>query len=792
MKLSRTLSRRLALSALLFVPAFALAADAGTPPVAPTVAAPAPETPRYTTTREMQDDVRLTRFCLDRFHISQKKTDATDMRQVIRNFFAQLDPSRSFFLQSDYELACARFEKVLPDYLKNGSMTAAFGIYEIFEKRVAERVDRARERLSRGFDLANGDSLKLNRKDEPWCATDAELDAFWEKRLTNDLINELIGGGKSGGEDAADEADEDADPDLSEASVRAACEKIAKRYEKLRKNLVLEPWEIEEMFLNALTAQFDPHTTFFPKESMEDFQISMRNSLCGIGAVLYDDEGYCTVREIIPGGPVDRSGKFSVGDRIIAVGSGTDDSVALTDVVGMRLNRIVRMLRGKKGETVRLLVESGSDHGDRKYISLVRDEVKLTEQLATAKLISVPAETADAAAPAADVPVGVINLPAFYGKDRTDAQAFSTTEDVKELLGKLKGAGAGAIVLDLRDNGGGYLNEAVDLTELFVGSGEPVLQVRGAAGSDANVLRTGRKTLFDAAKHIFTTTLPEWNGPLVVLVSKASASASEIVAGALRDNRRAVIVGDAQTHGKGSVQEIVPFSYLVDDEAQKASIKITRSKWYAPSGDSIQLKGVAADIRVPTVYSVFPISESDLDNPLPWDSIPSVLDESRPQPGWLAAPVSPELIAALDDASRRRQAELPEFVTHGRAISWWERAEKDRTVPLDIRERIERRAADKAFVRTIRDEYEAFAENDFRSEEIRLDSAVEAEKSGDDAKAKGFSLSKRRGSKLLPQSGKNADAEEKEDPEYDVVLREAARIAADWARSLNRVPADAN
>ena len=412
MKLPRTLSRRLALSALLFVPAFALAADAGTPPVAPTVAAPAPETPRYTTTREMQDDVRLTRFCLDRFHISQKKTDATDMRQVIRNFFAQLDPSRSFFLQSDYELACARFEKVLPDYLKNGSMTAAFGIYEIFEKRVAERVDRARERLSRGFDLANGDSLKLNRKDEPWCATDAELDAFWEKRLTNDLINELIGGGKSGGEDAADEAGEDAEPDLSEAAVRAACEKIAKRYEKLRKNLVLEPWEIEEMFLNALTAQFDPHTTFFPKESMEDFQISMRNSLCGIGAVLYDDEGYCTVREIIPGGPVDRSGKFSVGDRIIAVGSGTDDSVALTDVVGMRLNRIVRMLRGKKGETVRMLVESGSDHGDRKYISLVRDEVKLTEQLATAKLISVPAETTDAAAPAADVPVGVINLPA--------------------------------------------------------------------------------------------------------------------------------------------------------------------------------------------------------------------------------------------------------------------------------------------------------------------------------------------------------------------------------------------
>lgn len=776
MSVSRKHLCGVALAALLTVPAIFATPEKETP----VVVAPAQEDLRYTTTAEMRDDVRLTRFCLNRFHLSQKSVDKTDMKIVLKEFASTLDPSHSFFRQSDYELLCARFVPTLPLRLKEGNIASAFAVYEIFRERVNARIRWIREHLQTAPNLYGDGELKLNRKDEPWFKTDKESDDFWRQRLTNDLINELLSE-KSNSELKSNSGKEEKTllptTQFSKDVVREASEKIATRYEKLGKNLILEPWEIEELFLNSLSAQFDPHTTFFTKQSMEEFQISMRNSLCGIGALLADEEGYCTIREIIPGGPVDRSGKFAVGDRIIAVGSGTDSAATLTDVIGMRLNRIVRMLRGNKGEPVHLLVESGNDHSNRKYISLVRDEVKLTEQLASAKIINVPAESGE------PVPVGVINLPSFYGKDRDDKQAFSTTEDVKELLGKLKSNGVKAVILDLRENGGGYLNEAVDLTELFVGSGEPVVQVRGLNESDISVLKTGRKTFLDAAKNIFVTTLPDWNGPLIVLVSKASASASEIVAGALRDNNRALIVGDPQTHGKGSVQEVMPFSYIVGDSAQKASIKITRSKWYAPSGNSIQLKGVPADIPVPSAYSVLPIAESDLDNPLPWDSIRSVLPNNRSQPGWLEAPISPELIEILKIASEKRQAELPEFVTLNRTIAWWEHRENNKTVPLNIRERIEERNADKEFFKWVKDEYTEFAKSDFDTEEIKLNSAIEQEKISEEGKEKqSKSLLSRKGS-LIPGAG--TDGEE-EVPQYDIILREAARIAADWSRHLQR------
>lgn len=747
-------------------------ADESAPAVLQTPAVVAPEredTMRYTTTQQMKEDIILTRFCLNRFHLSQKNVDDIDMKETLKHFAATLDPSRSFFLQSDYKLMCDRFAASLAYFLNKGNMASAFSVYETYRTRVNERIDWVSERLRKPFNLTGSGSLKLNRKDEPWPDSREDADTFWEQRLTNDLINELLSEKKeTTGESGKDADSFPANPDLSEKSVADACKKIAERYEKLRQNLVLEPWEVEELFLNSLAAQFDPHTTFFPKQSMEDFQIAMRNSLCGIGALLTDEEGYCTIREIIPGGPVERSGKFDVGDRIIAIGSGEDEAAALTDVIGMRLNRIVRMLRGKKGEPVRLLVESGNDHSNRKYITLIRDDVKLTEQLATAKILSVPAGKKT-------VSVGVIRLPSFYGKDRDDKQAFSTTEDVKELLQKLKAQNVSAVILDLRDNGGGYLNEAVDLTELFVGSGEPVVQVRGISEREINVLKTGRKSFLDAAKNIFITTLPEWNGPLIVLVSKASASASEIVAGALRDNRRALIVGDPQTHGKGSVQEIMPYSYLAN--GQNASIKITRSKWYAPSGDSIQLKGVAADIPVPSAYSVLPIAESDLEKSLPWDSIRSVLSDDNSAPGWLSAPISQELIDSLLQKSRKRQAELPEFITHARTIAWWARRENDKSVPLNINERIEQRDSDFDFFKLVKNEYTEFAKTDFKTTEIKLDSAIEQEKGGDASQKTQSNL--RRNAAMLPGTNKPGDDEE-EIPLYDVVLREAARIAADW------------
>lgn len=747
----------------------------------PAVVAPAQETMRYTTTREMMLETLLTAFFLEKAHILQEKIAGMDMAELLDSDCYALDPTRSIFLQSDVDALKARFAPTLSDYICRGNLHAAFTVYEVFTKRLEERVARIEKRLARpeSFNLERADALSVDLKNAAWPADLAAADELWEKRLTNEIITELLG--EKDDEGAADEkteesavaavpaekeSDEEAHP--SPEAVAAACAKLRERYAKLCSNLTLEPWEVEEIFLNALTTQYDPHTAFFSKQSMEEFEIMMRNSLCGIGAVLSMSDGYCTVREVMPGSPVERSGKISVGDRIVAVGS-AEEGAELTDVVGMRLNRIVRMLRGKKGVPVRLLVESGSDRS-RQLVTLVRDEIKLTEQLASAQIFDVPAggET---------VPVGVISLPSFYGKDRSADVSFSTSEDVKELLKKLKAANVRAIVLDLRRNGGGYLNEAVDLLELFVGSGVPVLQTQGAVGRPST-LRTGG-TLGIVGGLIPME--PEWTGPVVVLVSKLSASASEIVAGALQDNRRALVVGDPQTHGKGSVQEVIPFKAY--DAAQEASIKLTRSKWYAPSGNSIQIKGVSSDIVAPSVYSVLPVGEGDLDRPLPWDSVPSVLDDELPS--WLSAPVSPELISALEKNSRRRQAELPEFLTLNRTIAWVDEREKTKEIPLSLRERLAMRDEDKVFSDWVKNDYAELKKNTgYRKTDVKLDAVLEQEKqSGENAAQKAKSSLRASNPAVVP--GLAARDDEEEWPDYDVLLREAVRIAADWVEMLD-------
>lgn len=754
----------------LFLSAFAAgtlvcAADETPAQDVPAIVAPAKENRRYTTTQDMKIETRLTAFFLERAHILQKKIAETDMDALVESDCAALDSTRTILLRGDVDALKARFAPTLADTIARGNLHAAFTIYGVFSSRLDERISRIEARLNEPekFDLNREDSIQISRKDAAWPADLAEADEIWEKRLTSEIITELLG------EDKDDGGNAETAREPSPEDVAAACGKLRERYSKLRDNLALEPWEVEEIFLNALTAQYDPHTSFFSKQSMEEFEIMMRNSLCGIGAVLTMDDGYCTVREIMPGSPVERSGKISVGDRIVAVGAKPDDK-ELTDVVGMRLNRIVRMLRGEKGVPVRLMLESGNDHS-RQLITLVRDEIKLTEQLASAQIYDVPAGEAT-------VPVGVVSLPSFYGKDRSDNSSFSTSEDVKELLKKLKAAKVKAVVLDLRRNGGGYLNEAIDLFELFVGPGVPALQTRGTSGSPSKLLTGGTLGI---AKSLFTSE-PEWTGPVIVLVSKLSASASEIVAGALQDNRRALIVGDPQTHGKGSVQEVIPFKAY--DSSQDASIKLTRSKWYSPSGNSIQIRGVSSDIVTPSVYSVLPVAESDLERPLPWDSVPSVLDDVPPE--WLSAPVSPELVAILSENSRRRQAELPEFLTLNRTIAWVAEREKNKTLPLGLRERLALRDNDKAFSDLIKSEYEALKdESDFHKTDVKLDSAIAQEKESEAngaKKAKASALSAK--PTAVPGLSKRSGDEEDEWPEYDVLLREAVRIAADWVALL--------
>jgi len=743
----------------------------------PAIVAPTNEPARYTTTQEMKIETRLTAFFLERAHILQKKIAEMDMPEVIENDCAALDATKSIFLQSDVDALKKRFAPSLADYITRGNLHAGFVIYSEFLKRLNERIDWIDSRLAdpKSFNIYSAGTLSLNRQKETWQPDIAAANDLWERRLTSEIVAELLGENKdetAEKTDSANVSEGKTEKKISDADIAVACEKLRERYKKLRTNLSLEPWEVEEIFLNALTAQYDPHTTFFSKQSMEEFEITMRNSLCGIGAVLSMVDGYCTIREIMPGSPVERSGKFSVGDRIVAVGETGKDE--LTDVVGMRLNRIVRMLRGKKGVPVRLLVESGNDHS-RQLITLTRDEIKLTEQLASAQLFDVPEGDKT-------IPVGVITLPSFYGKDRSASTSFSTAEDVKELLGKLKKAGAKAIVLDLRRNGGGYLNEAIDLIELFVGPNVPALLTRGSEGS-AETLVTGGSVV-GVAKSIFNIQ-PEWTGPVIVLVSKLSASASEIVAGALQDNHRAIIVGDPQTHGKGSVQEVIPFSAY--DPDQNASIKLTRSKWYSPSGNSIQIKGVSSDIITPSVYSVLPVGEGDLEKPLAWDFVPSALDENAKTPDWLSAPISPELVKILSENSKRRQAELPEFLTHNRTIAWLDEREKTKSLPVGLTERIALRDDDKAFAELVKKEFSTFKnENDFEKTEIKLDSAVEQQNESDaDANLSAKKSGRTQSAAAVPGLSNRAGDDE-EWPEFDVLLRESVRIAADWVELISK------
>ncbi len=784
--------------------------SAGTPSAETANALPAIDEPAqaeyalYSSSQSMRIVSRLTAFFLERAHITRKKIAALDMNELIKTDCNDLDGSKMFFLQSDIDAFCARFSPTLSDYLARGNLHAAFTLYKKFSERVGERVAWIDERLQHpeNFQLDRTDSIKINRKDEGWPAPQEVADLLLEQRLTFELVSQIFIRKEKNAvpaESASD--DENADVDSGEAAgatdadavaafpsseeIAAACEKLRTSYGSLRANLTLEPWEIEEIFLNALCKLYDPHTSFFSKQTMEEFEIMMRNSLCGIGAVLTMDDGYCTVREIMPGSPAERSGKISTGDRIVAIQDAR--ATEMTNVVNMRLNRIVRMLRGKKGVPVRLLVESGADHATRSVVELVRDEVKLTEQLAAAKIIDVPAPSGEAT-----VPVGVIQLPSFYGKDRSAAVSFSTAEDVKELLGKLKKSNVRAIVLDLRNNGGGYLNEAIDLVELFVGPGIPALQTKDSEGKISTLRTSGA---IGVVKNIFSST-PEWTGPVVVLVSKLSASASEIVAGALQDNHRAPSIGDPITHGKGSVQEVIPFRQY--DSSQDASIKLTRSKWYAPSGNSIQIRGVAADIAIPSVYSVLPVGEGDLDRPLPWDSIPTALDDSVDVPAWAKAPISQELIDLLAKNSRARQVELPEFLTHSRVVSWRAEREKDKTYPLGLVARSTMKDEDKAFADWVKKEYTQLAETSaFPQKEIKLDSAIAQEKNSEEGTKRIGSTLKTGSLTGLPtrkQSATDSDVDEEDDwPDFDVLLRESVRVAADWVSLLdngaNSVPA---
>lgn len=518
---------------------------------------------------------------LERFHYRKVSLNDAFAKQIFEKYIDALDPNRSFFLERDVE----RFKRNLSrldDDLTRGKLDSAFEIFRLYRQRVDERVKYALSLLEEGFDFDRDESYRFDRSEANRLQTRAQLDEIWRKRVKNDWLGLLLS-----------KKDEDEIPEL-----------LRKRYEGIARRVrQFDSDDVFEAFVNAYTQSLEPHTSYMSPSTSENFDISMRLSLEGIGAVLRAETEYTVVQRTIPGGPAQQSGQIHGGDRIVGVAQGLDG--AMEDVIGWRLQDVVDKIRGPKGSVVRLqiLPKSAASDGTTREISIVRNEIELEDQAAKSYLIE-DMESAPGSR------IGIIEIPAFYRDFRAESNGErgfrSTTRDVSALIAKLKREGVDGIVVDLRGNGGGSLTEATALTGLFIDEG-PVVQVKDAFGK----------------VEVETDPNPGivYRGPIAVLVDRNSASASEIFAGAMQDYGRGIIIGEP-TFGKGTVQTLIDLNRFVpgnDDDLGR--LRLTMAEFFRVSGGSTQLRGVVPDVEFPTAEDMEDHGERALDNPLPWARI---------------------------------------------------------------------------------------------------------------------------------------------------------------------------
>jgi carboxyl-terminal processing protease len=525
---------------------------------------------------------------LEQAHYSRQKLDDATAKKILDTYLEDLDYTKLFFTQEDIDEIYKKYGPTLDQDLTVGNVQPARDIYNLFKTRVADRVAKIKELLKQDYAFKSTKTVALDRHKDPWPANAAEADSLWRDRVEGELLQEK----------------------LNKLALEPGPKLIEKRYDQLVKNLdERDDNDVLQLFLNAAAQTYDPHSEYLGKSDLESFEINMRLSLTGIGAELKSEDGYAKVERLISGGPAQLSGKVSVGDRIAAVGQGKD---AFADVVDMKIDKVVELIRGKKGSVVRLLIipANTADPSKRKIVELVRDDVKLTEQEAKAELIEkdLPDGTAEK--------LGWITLPSFYQDMERSRTGKSTSRDVAALIKRLEHEGIQGLVIDLRHDGGGSLDEAIKMTGLFINQG-PVVQVKDANG-DVQVLKDQDPGVL-------------YSGPLIVLINRLSASASEIFAAALQDYGRAVIVGDSSTFGKGTVQtllELGRFMPLLGGSSNDAgALKLTVQKFYRVAGGSTQLRGVISDVTLPSLSDNSEIGEASLEHPLPYDEVePAAID----------------------------------------------------------------------------------------------------------------------------------------------------------------------
>ncbi len=527
---------------------------------------------------------KITRIITDtisRHNFKQIPLDDELSETILDTYLNDLDPNRSYFLASDIK-KYKQYKTELDDALEDNNLKPAFTIFNRYHEQVNKQVDYALALLEQNFDFNVDEEYQFDRSDDPWPATQKALDETWRKRVKNDYLSLKLG-------------DKDSDEDIRE-TLQNNYQNLKRRTNQLNTN------DVYQLFINSYTASVEPHTSYFSPRTSENFKIRMSLSLEGIGAVLEPENEYTKVRRVVTGGPAATSEQLKSGDRIVGVGQ--DEQGPIVDVIGWRLDDVVDLIRGPKGTTVRLKIfPKGATKGDFKTIAIVRDKIKLEEQAAQKDVLEINHGTGK-------YKIGVITLPTFYSdfdaRQRGEKDFRSTSRDVKKLLIGLKEEQVDGIVLDLRNNGGGSLTEANELTGLFIKSG-PIVQVLQTGGK-LNLNRDPDPNLF-------------YDGPLAVLVDRNSASASEILTGAIQDYERGIVIGEP-TFGKGTVQNLIDLNQFQWMKGEPlGQLKMTIAQFFRVNGHSTQHRGVVPDIVYPTAFDIENHGERALVNAIPWAEV---------------------------------------------------------------------------------------------------------------------------------------------------------------------------
>ena len=663
---------------------------------------------------------RITANILSSKQFRHKPLDDKVSEELFKEYLDELDPYRIYFTQEDV-LDLSEYADQFDDMLQKGDVSEAFKIYDLLIKRMEEYKAFADKEIDKGFDFSKNEEFVYDR-DKAERPTEKNQKELWRKKIKNDLLTMKL----------ADKAMTAEKPESSDEKKERKVEQLWKKTpeERLKKRIdtvitmLKKKRDIDklEFFLGSLARIYDPHSAYMAPSQAENFDIAMKNSLVGIGAVLSSVDGYTKIVSVVKGGPADKEGELEAGDRIVAVAQGDKEPV---DIIDMPLDEVVNMIRGEKDTIVRLFVIKGSEglHGVPKTITIKRDKVELKAQDAQSDIKEVTVN-------GKKMKVGIIDLPSFYvdfqGAYEHRPNYKSSTRDVKNILEKFNKENVDGVILDLRRNGGGGLQEAIKMTGLFIDQG-PVVQVKGADNPVPEVESDlDGKTYF--------------SGPVIVLLSRYSASAAEIFAAAIQDYGRGVIVGDKNTHGKGTVQTVLKLSNILrlwglkEDPGQ---LKITVAKFYRINGESTQLKGVKPDIVIPNFTDSMKLGESNLEYALPWDTInPAHYDK--------VMDLTP-VIKDLKAKSEARRASDKEFLERKKMLANYAKMMKRKSITLNEKKRWEQYLADKK----IFDEQKALLERDKTSESDK------DKKDGKDVKGK-------------------------KDDDGDVILKEAVNIMKDW------------